>query len=853
MAGFLIITVAFMPYPAFTQSQTINLSVDQSSTVMASPTYSISVISSPVTDLWQIRFTVIFNDDIDFLEVPGGGVEIDDLFTGLQPSLSTGEYQIGGLSYLEVLIEMPGNDTITTSESKSLAKVTFRLLDNAMPGMASCLNLTWADATFFTGEEIPFEYIDSTGGITLESGHVTLDYLVTTLTVNSATANVEEPATLSSILRGGDGTPVPDQNVDYYVDSLAIGSAVTDEFGISSIQYTPSEVGTFDVTAEYTGNQPGGKYASSSGTAVLVVDKRNTTLNLSVKPSIKVNEVVDLAATLMKDGTPMGGETVRFQVNSTEVGSQVTDVSGLASMQYNFSSPGKYIIEAEYSGTTEYAPSSASTTRTVGGTRTSLVLTVTPIITKVHQDVMLSATLKDESDFPLAGRTIEYYVNEDFVGSSSTNDNGLSSMTYTPLEASIPEGWTIEARFGGDSTYSSTVDTASLVVNGLLTVLELDMEPTTVTIEQTVTMTATLIDENTNAIAGSEIYYYVKIDDKWTKIGNATTDQNGSASLIYETTTTGNLVVKAEYVGSSTYIASSSEPKMMNVNKLATTLDLNMPTITKIEQTIMISAILTDENGKSIPATTIAYSKLTDSIEEQIGSAKTNNEGIASMPYTSPNSTGKFQIKATYAEDTKYLGSTASKELIVNPFTTNITLSVAETTNVGATVTLLATLQHENGEALENLTIEYYISSGGLATKIGTALTNSSGIATADFTPSESGKFFIKAVFNGHPKYSQSISEELTLEVVDRRFQIIDLLPWWLLIGAFVMCVFLIMLKSRNRFEGAHSTSARLKTQTTKTESKIRRAAKKIKAKTKPKNLKQAWEMALQETEYENE
>ncbi len=852
IAQILLICTVLVPQQVFGQ-QTVTLSVDPSSIVVTYPTFTINVIISPVVDLWQIRFTLSFNNDVDFIEVPTGGVELGDLFAGLSPDLSTGEYQISGLSYLEVLIEMPGNGTVTSSESKSLAKVTFKLLDNAMPDMTSWLKLEWADATFYTGSgDPPYEYIDSEGGMTLQSGTVTLNHLVTTLTVNPATGTVEEPVTLSSTLKDGDGNPVKGLSVNYYVDSLEIGSAITNDFGVSSISYSSSNVGTFTITAEYVGNLPGEKYAGSSNTATLAVERRNTTLSLAVKSSIKVMETVDLVATLKKDGTSMSGETVKFYVDSTEEGSEITDANGIASIQYYFSSPGTYEIKAEYLGTTKYAPSSASTTRTVGDTRTSLELTVTPMISKVDQDVTLSATLKDESELPLSGKTIEYYVNTELVGSSSTNTNGLSSITYTPFEVSSPEGWKVEARYSGDSTYSSSVDTASLVVNGLLTMLALDMEPTRVTIEETVIMTATLLDENTKAIPSSEIYYYVRVEDQWTEIGSAITDENGNASLIYETTTTGNLVVKAQYNGSSIYIASNSEPKMITVEKLATTLTLNTPTITKIEQTIMISAILKDENGKSIPAVTIAYSLITDSTEEQIGTAETNDDGIASMPFTNPDSSGNFQIKAIYAEDTKYLGSTDSKELLVNPFTTNITLRVAGTTNVGATVTLFATLQHENGEALEDLTIEYYISSGGLGTKIGTSLTNSSGIATAYFRPSESGKFFIKAVFNGNPKYSQSVSEELTLQVVDRRFQLTDLLPWWLLIGVIIMTVFLIMLKTMKR-DGARLPSARLSTQTTKTKSKTRHAPKRTKAEAELEELKRAWEMAWNETKFEKE
>jgi len=275
LAQILLIFMVLVPPPVFA-TQTATLSVNPSSGVITYSTYTINIIISPVTDLWLVRLTLSFNNGSDFLEVSTGGVELGDLFAGLEPDLSTGNYYISdtGLSYLEVLIEMPDNTTVTSSESKSLAKITFKLLENAMPGMTSWLKLEWADATFYTGiDPTPYEYIDSESGITLQSGTVTLDYLVTTLTASPATATVENPVPLSSTLKDGNGNPIAGLSVDYYVDSVAIGSALTNDFGISSISYTPSDVGIFTIKAEYVGKLPDGKYAGSNDTATLTVNQ----------------------------------------------------------------------------------------------------------------------------------------------------------------------------------------------------------------------------------------------------------------------------------------------------------------------------------------------------------------------------------------------------------------------------------------------------------------------------------------------------------------------------------------------------------------------------------------------------
>jgi len=773
-AQILLILTVFLP-PTVLSARTVTLSVDPSSGAMTYPTYTINIIVSPVTELNSIHFMLSFNDGTDFLDVPTGNVELGTLFAGKQPIFSTGIYHLSdtGLSYVNVLIEMPGNETVASAVSQSVAKITFKLLANAMPGMTSLLKLEWADAIFYVGGTNPYEYIDSgsIGGITLPTpGTLTLDYLVTTLTINPAAATVEKPVTLSSTIKDGGGNPIASLSIGYYVDTMKIGSALTDDFGISSISYTPLNVGTFTIKAEYVGNLLGGKYASSSDTDSLTVSKMSTTLSLTVQSSIKVNDEVDVAATLKKDGTIMVGSTVSFSAlppggGWTSIGSDDTNSSGIAVVRYRFSSQGLYEIKAEYSGTPNYAPSSDTTTRMVSQTRTTIKLTAPPT-SKVDQQITFSATLKNETGAPLSGRLISFYVNTQLIDSAPTGIDGSASITYVPSEASPPEGWKVEARYAGDPTYSSSVDTVTIVVNKLATTLTFDVAPTTIAIEDTTVMTVTLKDENTKAIPSASIDYYVKVETRWTKIDSKPTDGNGIASLDYSPTTTGTLLVKANYTGSSRYSFVESELTIITVNKLATSLSLSMPTTAKVEQTIMISATLDDENQKAIPTVTIEYFLLSEAQEQAIGSAKTDQTGVASIPYTLL-SVGTFQIKATFSESAKYLASSNSRALTVNSLTTSLTVSKPATARVGDTIALAATLKDENQNALQGLAVEYFIYSGGTWNTIGAGpiATNSSGVATVDYTPSEAGTFRIRAEFGGDTKHLQTTSQEVTLTV----------------------------------------------------------------------------------------
>jgi hypothetical protein len=771
----LLVTITLLSVPTRTfAAQTATLSVNPTSGVMAYPTYTTDVMITPVTNLNSIHFKLSFNNGTNnFLQVGMQDVKLGAIFAGQQLNMSVGIYHLTdtGLSYVDVLIDLNNNDTVNIAATQSIAIITFHLLPNVTPYVTSQLKLESADAVFYVGGSNPFQYIDEKSGMTLQSGTVTLGYLVTTLAMKSVTATVEKPTTISSTFNDGGGNPIQGELIHYYVNSQEIpGSPVTtDANGVSSISYTPSDVGVFTMQASYIGNQPNGKYASSSATVSITVNKRPTALSLNVPPSIKVGETQTFAATLEKDdGTPLSGQTINFSVNSGPIGAPTTNASGTASIQYTFlSSPGTYIIKAEYAETAKYAGSSANVTRKTANIRTFLKLTITPQTgVKVDHAITLSATLKDESNNPLNGRDIDYYVNSQIVGSGTTNPSGVSSFTYYPSEASPSQGWDVEAQYAGDGPYSSSTDTGSIVINKLGTTLTLIAAPTTIAFGQTIIMTATLKDENTKAVSNSNLDYYIRTGNQWNKIGNKTTDANGVASLVYTLTTTGTLLAKANYTGDvSRYFGTEYiDPDIITVLKLNTTLTLNMPNTTKVGQSIIIFATLKDQYQNAIQDVTIDYNILTGALEQSIGSAKTDQNGVASLPLTL-NGAGIFQIRAEYIEGTEYKGISETESLTVNQLMTTLTLNTPTTAKVGDTLTLIAILKDENSAALGGMAVKYSVYLNGTWSAIGNVATNQSGIASRDYLTQGAGTVRFKVEFNGDNNHAQTSSQEASVAI----------------------------------------------------------------------------------------
>jgi len=85
-----------------------------------------------------------------------------------------------------------------------------------------------------------------------------------------------------------------------------------------------------------------------------------------------------------------------------------------------------------------------------------------------------------------------------------------------------------------------------------------------------------------------------------------------------------------------------------------------VPPDATVGTSITVSATLKDEDGNPLPDKTIYYHILQNGVWIGIGEAQTNPNGVAPRIYQ-PNEEGTFKLKATYAGNQKYAGSTSEE------------------------------------------------------------------------------------------------------------------------------------------------------------------------------------------------
>ncbi|MGC8674455.1 MAG: ABC transporter substrate-binding protein, partial [Thermoprotei archaeon] len=160
------------------------------------------------------------------------------------------------------------------------------------------------------------------------------------------------------------------------------------------------------------------------------------------------------------------------------------------------------------------------------------------------------------------------------------------------------------------------------------------------------------------------------------------------------------------------------------------------PASANIGQPVNITATAYTVNSWVAPATELNF--LVNGVK--VGSATTNYNGTASITYT-PTSAGTYSVQVQPAFNTSITGTaslTASTPLV--PSSISVTLTPASVT-AGTPVTLSATVTASSGQPMPNTPVNFLVNGAS----VGSAVTNSNGVATLTYTPTSAGTYSVQA------------------------------------------------------------------------------------------------------------
>jgi len=189
-----------------------------------------------------------------------------------------------------------------------------------------------------------------------------------------------------------------------------------------------------------------------------------------------------------------------------------------------------------------------------------LSLAISPGTVKVSDTVTITARLSDIYEKPIQGGTIRFYLELAdgalrFLSNVTTNLSGVAEISFK-IDVGAGSYW-ISAIYDGSASYAQRRGKSSLVVNTLKTTIAV-AAPTSVIQDVPVTLTARLRDEKGNPVQNATLSFHVSTRKGTEKLGSATTDVSGAASITYKPATVGEVNIRVVYSGSEKHSLSDA-------------------------------------------------------------------------------------------------------------------------------------------------------------------------------------------------------------------------------------------------------------------------------------------------------
>ena len=423
------------------------------------------------------------------------------------------------------------------------------------------------------------------------------------LSTNVATiypdATTPNTAVITATLTDSSGAPVPNVDVYFQEEGVRIGTASTNAQGACTFEYSNSSRGTHTIRA-YTMKQ--GKYNKSSAEINLNV-YMPTSLSLSpVSTSANTVDIVTLSSKIIdQNDLPLAGKLIDLYRGDVKIKSAYSNSKGIVEFPIRVTDLGK--------------------------TDTVLTCTVDKSSVTVEENVLCTLYLKDNQNNPLANKTV--YCGD---WSKTTNEEGRVIFNYANPTIGVA---TRVFKFDGDNLYNGASVTANWTVNKKPVNITVTVDKTSVTVGETVTLTATVKSDGVNVNEGQ-----VDFGD-----GVLVDVSNGTAVKTFTKTTPTVLTVTPSYKGTSTYTTATASSLTITWIEEQVTPEISISASTMIGEVGDDLPITLSSNLKNTALTVL----LNDA--EVADSVTTDNTGNAVFNYNC-NGAGDVNVKVKYLNGT---------------------------------------------------------------------------------------------------------------------------------------------------------------------------------------------------------
>ncbi len=555
------------------------------------------------------------------------------------------------------------------------------------------------------------------------------------------------------------------------------GIAITQANGEAHVTLKGKKAGTHTVTATLGNNN-----ASDAQPVTFVADKDSAVVVLQTSKAEIIGNGVDettLTATV-KDPFDNAVKDLQVTFSTDPADTQLsqsksnTNENGIAEVTLKGTVLGVHTAEATL-------PNGNNDTKTVNiapdasNAQVTLNIPAQQVVTNNSDSVQLTATVKDPSNHPVAGITVNFTMPQDVAANFTLESNGIAitqanGEAHVTLKGKKAGTHTVTATLGNNNTSDSQPVTFVADKTSAQVVLQMSKDEITGNGVDNATLTATVKDQFDNEVNNLPVTFSSASSGLTLTPGVSNTNESGIAQATLAGVAFGEQTVTASLANNGAsdnktvhFIGDTAAAKIIELTPVPDSIIAGTP---QNSTGSVITATVVDNNGFPVKGVTVNFTSRTNSAEmTNGGQAVTNEQGKATVTYTNTRSSIESGARPDTVEASLENGSsTLSTSINVNAdaSTAHLTLlhALFDTVSAGETTSLYIEVEdnYGNGVPQHQVTLSVSPSEGVTPSNNGIYTTNYYGNFYASFTATKAGVYQVTATLDNGDSMQHTVT-----------------------------------------------------------------------------------------------
>ncbi|EMV8383266.1 Ig-like domain-containing protein [Escherichia coli] len=572
-----------------------------------------------------------------------------------------------------------------------------------------------------------------------------------TLSVPSGDITVTNtaPQYMTATLQDKNGNPLKDKEITFSVPNDVAsrfsisnsGKGMTDSNGTAIASLTGTLAGTHMITARLANSN-----VSDTQPMTFVADKDRAVVVLQTSKAEIIGNGVDettLTATV-KDpfDNVVKNLSVVFRTSPADtqlsLNARNTNENGIAEVTLKGTVLGVHTAEA-------ILLNGKSDTKIVNivpdtsNAQVTLNIPAQQVVTNNSDSVQLTATVKDPSNHPVAGITVNFTMPQDVAANFTLENNGIAitqanGEAHVTLKGKKAGTHTVTATLGNNNASDAQPVTFVADKDSAVVVLQTSKAEIIGNGVDETTLTATVKDPFDNAVKDLPVTFSTNPADTQLSQSTSNTNDSGVAEVTLKGTVLGVHTVEATLLNGNGYTTTVNiAPDASNAQ-----VTLNIPAqqvVTNNSDSVQLTATVKDPSNHPVAGITVTFTMPQDVAAnftlENNGIAITQANGEAHVTLKGKKA-GTHTVTATLgnnntsdSQPVTFVADKTSAQVVLQ-------MSKDEITGNGVdNATLTATVKDQFDNEVNNLPVTFSSASSGLTLTPGVSNTNESGIAQA--------------------------------------------------------------------------------------------------------------------------